>query len=61
MKGLRFYRMEILRIYAKRAGFPEKFNLWIIGCVKSVSYTVMINNKPSTSFKAARGLRQGDP
>lgn len=41
--------------------FPEKFVNWIMTCVSSVSYSILINGKPSPPFLAKKGLRQGDP
>ena len=34
---------------------------WIMGCVQSASFDVMINGSSSNFFRAYRGLRQGFP
>ena len=34
---------------------------WILSCVTSTSYSILVNRKPSDVFSASRGLRQGDP
>jgi hypothetical protein len=34
---------------------------WIMGCVTSTNYVVLVNGKPTNFFKSARGLRQGCP
>jgi hypothetical protein len=34
---------------------------WIMGCVESVSFIVLINNSPSRFFQASRGLDKGVP
>ena len=34
---------------------------WIIECVTTATYTLLINGSPSRSFKPDKGLRQGDP
>lgn len=41
--------------------FPWKFIRWIMECVQTVSYTVMVNGQTTEPFQAAKGLRQGDP
>ncbi|XP_060203010.1 uncharacterized protein LOC132631449 [Lycium barbarum] len=41
--------------------FPHKYVIWIITCVKSVTYSILINGDPTTPFKAKKGLQQGDP
>lgn len=45
----------------KRLGFNEKWVLLIMKCVKTVSYSVLVNGIPGNIFWPKRGLRQGDP
>lgn len=42
-------------------GFPTKFLTWVMACVSTVSYSVVVNGVPSRPFKAKKGLTQGDP
>ncbi|XP_075109196.1 uncharacterized protein LOC142180987 [Nicotiana tabacum] len=41
-------------------GFPMKMVNWIMTCVSTVSYTLLINGGLTTRFQAKKGLRQGD-
>ncbi|XP_021768922.1 uncharacterized protein LOC110733214 [Chenopodium quinoa] len=50
-----------LEVMLGELGFPNKVITWIMGCITSVSYSVMINGYPSAPFQAKKGLRQGDP
>ena len=43
-----------------RMGFEQKFRHWVMQCVTTVSYSVLINGEPSKKFKPSCGLRQGD-
>lgn len=45
----------------KSMGFPNSLVNLIMKCISSVSYRVIINGQPSTSFQPERGLRQKDP
>lgn len=42
-------------------GYPQNLVNLIIICISSVSYQILINGHPSTSFCPKRGLRQSDP
>lgn len=39
----------------------NQFITWIMCCVRSITYSILINGNHSPTFKAKRGARQGDP
>ncbi|XP_070026553.1 secreted RxLR effector protein 78-like [Nicotiana sylvestris] len=41
--------------------FPDQFVIWIMACMETVTYTVMINGALIKPFEAKKGLRHGDP
>ena len=42
-------------------GFNQTVTSWIISCISSVSFEVLVNGGKMEGFKPSRGLRQGDP
>ncbi|XP_077252463.1 uncharacterized protein LOC143891839 [Tasmannia lanceolata] len=44
-----------------RLGFNEKWCGWVKQCITTPSFSVMVNGSPRGYFKAANGIRQGDP
>ena len=52
---------KFLSIVLLHFGFNETFTNWIMSCVSSVSFEVVVNGGKFAGFKPSRGLRQGDP
>ena len=45
----------------RKMGFPETWITWIMCCITSVKYKVLMNGQPRRNIDMERGLRQGDP
>ncbi|XP_060190860.1 uncharacterized protein LOC132620183 [Lycium barbarum] len=41
--------------------FPPKFIQWLMECIHTVHYSILLNGEPTETFDTAKGLRQGDP
>jgi hypothetical protein len=52
---------EFLRLVLFAVGFGEKLSNWILACVTSANFAVLINGEATSFFKNERGLRQGCP
>jgi retron-type reverse transcriptase len=50
-----------LRLILHAAGFGDKFTDWILACVTSANFAVLINGEATNFFNSERGLRQGCP
>ena len=50
-----------LRMLLTHLGFCYEFVRWIMACISTVSFAVLINGAASPFFHAGRGLRQGCP
>ena len=44
-----------------RLGFHEIWIKWIIECITTVFYSLVINDEPTGHLRPSRGIRQGDP
>ncbi|XP_056685776.1 uncharacterized protein [Spinacia oleracea] len=42
-------------------GFPDMFIRWVMECLGTISYSILVNGFPTLPIPAKKGLRQGDP
>jgi len=45
----------------QRCGFSDKCRKWIMCCISTVKFSILINSSPSNFFGSSRGIQQGDP
>ena len=45
----------------ERSGFSTKWRQWILFCLSTVRFDILINGSPCGFFGSSRGLGQGDP
>jgi hypothetical protein len=50
-----------LRLVLLQVGMHLEATDWILGCVNSANFVLLINGRPISFFKNTRGLRQGFP
>lgn len=41
--------------------FVEEWVMWVMSCVSSTSFSVLMNGELTSLFGSSRGLRKGDP
>ncbi|XP_042962497.1 uncharacterized protein LOC122296769 [Carya illinoinensis] len=52
---------DFLETVMKNMGFGAKWTNLLMLCVKSVSFSILVNGEPKGPIYPSRGLRQGDP
>ena len=45
----------------RKLGFEEKWINLMMVCVKSISYSILVNGELEGLIRPSRGIRQGDP
>jgi hypothetical protein len=50
-----------LEAIMRRLGFDNRWIHLVMVCVRSVSYSVVVNGNPVGNIQPSRGIRQGDP
>ena len=54
-------RWNFLKAVLMAMNSNQNWIKWIMECVTTVQYTLLVNGSISNSFKPSKGLRQGDP
>ena len=52
---------DFIRLVLLQIGIPLPTTNWIMGCVSSANFSILVNGNPTPFFSASRGLRQGCP
>lgn len=52
---------SFIRSILVELGFPMKLIAWVMECIISVSYSLVLNGGLTKPFQGRRGIRQGDP
>ena len=52
---------KFLKVVLSSMNFSQNWIKWILQCVTTVQFTMLVNGSLSQTFKPKRGLRQGDP
>ncbi|XP_021724874.1 uncharacterized protein LOC110692183 [Chenopodium quinoa] len=60
-KAYDFVHWDFIRDMLVSLGFPDQFVHWIMVCVSSPTYSLLLNGGMHGFFRGKRGVRQGDP
>lgn len=61
MKAYDRVEWNVLKFVLSRLGFSLAWIKWIMSCISSARFSVLVNGSPFGFFHSSRGLRQGDP
>jgi len=50
-----------LKMILTHLGFPPALISWIMDCISSISFAILVNGSTTSSFNIDRGIRQGCP
>lgn len=52
---------SFLKTLMEKMGFAREWVRWVMTCVSTVSYTILLNGREHGFIRPERGIRQGDP
>ena len=52
---------DFLHYLLGRCGFSLSWQKWILSCISTARFSILINGSPEGFFEGSRGLHQGDP
>jgi len=61
VKAYDYVNWDFLRLVSLQVGLSVKATNWVMGCVNSANFAVLVNGERTRSFKSSWGLRQGCP
>lgn len=60
-KAYDFVPWGLIEDLLKKLNFPIQFIKWIMACISTPSFSIIINGNTCSFFKGKKGMRQGDP